>query len=129
MMNRAQRLATFVGAVLCILGLFAGESFAQADFREGFDNNGPTQAGDVLTSCTISAATGKPDRLQVWYSSSGGTDTGANPNDRGDFDVLLIDINEVPNHNAGPLDSWTRHYEIALPGNGWDWNTRLYARA
>ncbi|MCH8879287.1 MAG: choice-of-anchor J domain-containing protein [Planctomycetes bacterium] len=189
-MNHPQRLVTFLGAALCTLGLLAGESFAQAAFQEGFDNNGLTQegddgpinlikqewifsnqseplgstdwfdgvdwpnlitphegagflaagfsnvdllgtisnwavlptvpeqaAGDVLTFYTISGATGKPDRLQVWYSSNGGTGTGVGPNDTGDFDVLLLDIDPVPNYNEGPFNGWTRH-EIALSGNG-----------
>ena len=33
-MNHTQRLFTFVGAALCILGLFTAESFAQADYVE-----------------------------------------------------------------------------------------------
>ncbi len=37
-MNHTQRLFTFVGAALCTLGLFAGQSFAQADFQEAFDS-------------------------------------------------------------------------------------------
>ena len=188
-MNHTQRLLIFVGAALCTLGLFAGQSFAQSDFQEGFDDNGQSQpgggpinlinkgwifsnqseplgsspwfdgviwnnimephegagflgvsqysvdlcgtisnwavlpevpeqaAGDVMTFYTISAATGDPDRLQVWYSSSGGTGTGTGPNDTGDFDVLLLDIDGVPNYNSGPYNGWTR-WDIELPGNG-----------
>ncbi len=45
-MNHTRLRVTFVGAAMCTLGLFAGESLAQADLQEGFDDNGPTQEGD-----------------------------------------------------------------------------------
>jgi hypothetical protein len=105
-----------------------GTGFIGADFNN-VDNFGTISnwavlpevigqtAGDVMTFYTISGSTGHPDRLQVRYSPSQGTDTGSDANDTGDFDVLLLDIDPVPNYNSGPYNGWTRH-EISLPGDG-----------
>jgi hypothetical protein len=49
-------------------------------------------------------------RLQVRYSPSGGTDTGNNSDDVGDFEVLLSDIPAVD-------EAWTEH-TVSLPGSG-----------
>lgn len=44
-MNHTQRLVTFVGTVVCALGLATGEGFAQADFFEGFNDVGSVPPG------------------------------------------------------------------------------------
>ena len=49
-MNHTQRLVAFVGPVVCVLGLATDESFAQADFFEGFNDTGsvpPGQQGPI----------------------------------------------------------------------------------
>lgn len=48
--------------------------------------------------------------LEIRYSPSGGTDTGGNPDDVGDFTQLLLDI---PATN----DTWTEH-SVVVPGSG-----------
>ncbi len=75
--------------------------------------------GDVLSIWTTSASTGKPDRLQVRYSPSGGTDTGSGAFDTGDFSTVLLDLDPVPNYNDPNADEngWL-HHELALPGDG-----------
>ncbi|MCB9854233.1 MAG: choice-of-anchor J domain-containing protein [Phycisphaerales bacterium] len=77
------------------------------------------QPGDRLILYTISSSTSSPfvDRLQVRYSPSGGTSTGSNINDVGNFTTLLLDISSMPNYNSGPYDGWTR-WEVVLPGSG-----------
>lgn len=68
-------------------------------------------AGTVMTFAVAGSYTGREDRLQVLYSPSGGTNTGTDADDVGDFTQVLLDVNPVP------TDHW---YEptITLPGNG-----------
>src|SRR5262245_44601179 len=52
-----------------------------------------------------------PPRLQVRYSPSRGTSTGASATDVGDFSELLLDVDPVP------APGWIQ-YHVTVPGNG-----------
>jgi hypothetical protein len=71
--------------------------------------------GDVFGFYTISSDTSPFDNvsLQVRYSPSGGTSA----QDVGDFTVVLLDIETMPNYNQGLADGWT-YWEFTLPGPG-----------
>lgn len=80
----------------------------------------PGQAqGDVLTFYTVSSDTSSFDNasLEVRYSPSGGTNTGASAPDVGDFTTALLGISTIPNYNEGIYDGWTK-WQVTLPGPG-----------
>lgn len=71
-----------------------------------------SQAGDVLSFFVRgSLGIGGGGSFQVRYSPSGGTSTGAGPNDVGDFTQLLLEMTELPS------EGW-QHILITLPGAG-----------
>lgn len=70
-------------------------------------------AGDPMTFYVIGGSGARVDRLQVRYSPSGGTNTGSDALDVGDFTELLLDWQSVP----FSFRVWQRQ-SITLPGPG-----------
>ncbi len=71
-------------------------------------------AGDVIRFFTSSGSADSFDptaHLEVHYSPSGGTSTGSNADQVGDFTVLLLDLPDLE------VFAWTEH-QATLPGSG-----------
>lgn len=80
----------------------------------------PLRNGDEFSFYTRGVSNGFADRLEVRLSASGSsTHTGVGPEDTGDFDVLLLSINELLAPNGYPT-AWTeyRFFVSGLPDTG-----------